>query len=212
MNFEVIHYAKMCYHKSTIISEKSMLQLELISNPIISMSMPQLLVATCKMDSQAFKEGVVLLYKHDVSGSQGLMINQPLEANLGTILDQLNIQSDLPGIVDKTIFLGGPLDRSQGLILSMDYQYDKNKIAINTKQQCLEDIAKGKGPKDFLIALGHAAWEPGQLEEEITDGYWIQRSVDPALIFETPAKDRWVAASSQIGFDMRRMTHFTGHG
>jgi len=189
-----------------------MLQLKPINSSMAAMSLPQLLVATCKMDSQTFKEGVVLLYKHDESGSQGLVINQPLEANLGTIFEQLNIESDVPSIADKTIFLGGPLKRSQGLILSLESDQNRNDIAINGKQQSLIDIAKGKGPKDFLVALGYAAWEPGQLADELAQGLWIQRAVDPALLFKTPAKDRWTAASSQIGFDMRRMTHFAGHG
>ena len=167
------------------------------------MILPQLLIATCKMDQGPFKEGVVLLFKHDEKGGQGLMINRPLETNLGTILKQLNIKSHLSDVVDRTIFLGGPLDRGQGLILCLD-SFSGENLAVEGQRACLEDIAKGRGPKDFLIALGHAAW--------IKDGYWIQRSVDTSLLFKTPVKDRWKTASQQLGFDMRTMTHFAGHG
>ncbi len=188
-----------------------MIQLEKQGTSISTLSVPQLLIATCKMNEGSFKEGVVLIYQHDKKGSLGLIINRPLEINLGTILNKLKIESNERSILDRNIFFGGPLDRNQGLILCLDTISDKN-IAIEGRQQCLEDIAKGKGPKNFLIALGHAAWGPLQLEDEIEDGYWIQRPVDTSLLFETPIKDRWRIASNQLGFDMRAMTHFAGHG
>jgi putative transcriptional regulator len=188
-----------------------MIQLESLSSPVVAMRVPQLLIATCKMDDSAFKKGVVLLYKHDASGSQGLVINQPLDANLGTVLEQLEIKTSLPTVLNKTLFLGGPVERSQGMILSMSADTDHN-IDINGRQKGLEEIAKGCGPKDYLVALGYAAWEPDQLQEEINEGYWVQRPVDRSLLFDIPVQDRWMVASSQMGFDMRTMTNFAGHG
>ncbi len=187
-----------------------MIQLERPRTSISTLSAPKLLIATCKMDEGSFKEGVVLVYQHNKEGSLGLMINRPLEITLGSIFDQLNIQSNERSILDRSIFLGGPLDRNQGLILCVDSSSDK-KFSIEGRQKCLEDIAKGKGPKNFLIALGHAAWGPLQLDKEIEQAYWIERPVDIPLLFEVPAKDRWKRASSQLGFDMRTMAHFSGH-
>lgn len=189
-----------------------MIQIQSPQTMIGNLKEPQLLIATYKMDDASFKKRVVLLFKHDHKGSQGLVINQPLEANLGSILEQLDIKTSLPTVLNKTIYLGGPLERGQGLILSFDTRAKNEQIAINGKQQCLEDIAKGKGPKEYLIALGHTAWYPGQLEEEIAEGLWLQCPIDRSLLFDIPAEDRWLVASTQMGVDMRTMTHFVGHG
>ena len=41
------------------------------------------------------------------------------------------------------------------------------EIKICTSKTILEDIAIGKGPDNYLIALGCAGWDAGQLEQEI---------------------------------------------
>jgi putative transcriptional regulator len=187
-----------------------MIQLESIQKSITTMKIPQLLIATCTMDQHSFKEAVILLYQHNHLGSRGLIINRPSDSNLGNIFKQLNIKTNLLNLKDTMIFLGGPVDRNQGLIVCLD-SVDQNNLAFDSQHQCLEEIAKGTGPKNFLIALGHTAWAPGQLEDEIDQALWIQRPVDLTLLFDMPIKDRWRAAINQLGFDMRTMTHFPGH-
>lgn len=199
--------------------EKGMVKINNVMNSIRPMPLPQLLIATHKLDDSAFAKHVILLHQHDDYGSEGVVINQPLEAEVGAVFEQLNIESNLNAIKQQKLYLGGPVERDQGLILSLEAlqpqkdsaQSPEKSIAIDSKQKVLEDIANGKGPKNFLIALGHTVWEGGQLEEELAKGFWIQRPVSSQLLFETPVKDRWLLASQQIGLDMGRMTHFVGH-
>jgi putative transcriptional regulator len=43
----------------------------------------------------------------------------------------------------------------------------------------LKAIAEGKGPSRWLIALGYAGWEGGQLEEEMTRHGWYSAAGQP---------------------------------
>ena len=40
-------------------------------------------------------------------------------------------------------------------------------VALTSTVDFFEDLAKGKGPKNSILALGYAGWGPGQLESEI---------------------------------------------
>ena len=42
-------------------------------------------------------------------------------------------------------------------------------------------------PKQFIITLGYAGWDQGQLEQELIDNTWLNVPADPDLIFNTPA-------------------------
>ena len=119
---------------------------------------PQLLIATNQLNESAFEKRVILLHEHTINGSKGLVINQPLETDLGKVLEKLNITSHLPKVNNKTIYLGGPVERGRGAILSFEKDDHLLEVNVKSQQSYLEEIAIGEGPEDFLIALGHTAW------------------------------------------------------
>ena len=74
----------------------------------------------------------------------------------------------------------------------------------------LKAIAEGKGPKQWLVALGYAGWGGGQLDEEMTRHGWFAAGSDHELLFDTLADERWAAAFGKEGIDPRLLVSETG--
>jgi putative transcriptional regulator len=74
----------------------------------------------------------------------------------------------------------------------------------------LRAIAEGRGPSRWIVALGYAGWEGGQLEEEMTRHGWFSAEGDEAILFDTPTDERWAAAFKASGIDPRLLSSETG--
>ena len=76
----------------------------------------------------------------------------------------------------------------------------------------LEDIAIGKGPSKYLIAMGCAGWEAGQLEEEISNNVWLTVPATPELLFSRDYENKPGAAVALLGLTMSQLwSPSTGH-
>ena len=75
----------------------------------------------------------------------------------------------------------------------------------------LSTLGTSAEPKNYLIALGYASWEAGQLEQEILDNVWLTIPASSEIIFNTPVEDRWLAASKSIGIDIWQLAPGAGH-
>ena len=40
-------------------------------------------------------------------------------------------------------------------------------VALTSTSDFFDDLSRGKGPRNSILALGYAGWGPGQLENEI---------------------------------------------
>jgi putative transcriptional regulator len=74
----------------------------------------------------------------------------------------------------------------------------------------LKAIAKGRGPAQWVAALGYAGWEEGQLDEELTRHGWFAVDGDQSILFDTPADERWAAAFKTAGIDPRLLSSEAG--
>ena len=62
-----------------------------------------------------------------------------------------------------------------------------------------------------MVALGYAGWTAGQLESEVLGNAWLNTPVDQAILFQTPAAERWQAASRLLGLDIHNLAGRAGH-
>ena len=83
-------------------------------------------------------------------------------------------------------------------------------FAMTGTVDVLRAIAEGKGPTQWIAALGYAGWDGGQLEEEMTRHGWFAASVSSPLLFDTPTDERWAAAFKAEGIDPRLLASETG--
>ena len=65
----------------------------------------------------------------------------------------------------------------------------------------LQDIARGRGPGDAILALGYAGWGPGQLEDEIRENGWLICDASSDIVFGRADEGKWQAALKSLGID-----------
>ena len=93
-------------------------------------------------------------------------------------------------------------DRLRVALVSGSYNYIKDGIALTFQPDILDAIARGKGPRRALVAVGYAGWAPGQLEAEMKTGAWARASADEALIFDGDDDTKWDRAMARRKIDL----------
>lgn len=75
----------------------------------------------------------------------------------------------------------------------------------------LQALADGRGPGEFLVCLGCAGWEAGQLENELKENAWLTVEGQAEILFSVPPEQRLGAAAGILGIDLNLMTREAGH-
>ena len=168
------------------------------------------------LQGEFFAKSVVYIYEHsDDTGALGFTINKPLSATLGNVLDHLNITVADKCVIELPVFSGGPVGPDQGFVIhdrmSLAESEEDTEVTISTSREILQAIADGKGPDHFMVTLGYAAWEPGQLETEIQQNDWLVTPFQKTILFETPIAGRWVASAGLLGVDLSKLSSQVGH-
>lgn len=179
----------------------------------------QFLIAMPNLTEANFSHTVSYLCQHNQEGALAIVINRPTGMNLGHIFEQMGISASSPTINDTPIFAGGPVQQERGFIIhnkgteTWDSSIPTSETtALTSSRDILEAIAEGKGPKQFLIALGYAGWGEGQLEQEIINNAWLNTPYEEQILYHTPVEQRWISAASQLGIDINQLTMPAGHG
>jgi len=177
------------------------------------------LVAMPALLDQHFFHSVVYVCQHNDDGAMGLVINKPTDINIKELLDHVQIaypQDDLD-LLTQPVLSGGPLQQERGFILhrvsgswqsSMDVT---EELALTTSRDILEAMAENVAPEEFLVTLGYASWEAGQLEQEMMNNHWISLPATLEILFRTPIHMRWQAAAQLLGVDMFKISGEAGH-
>ncbi len=175
------------------------------------------LIAMPSLKDPNFFHGVTYICEHNEEGAMGLMINRPLDIELGEVLSQMKISCERPEVEHIPILLGGPVQCERGFVLHQPHGHweatlkGTHAIGVTSSRDILEAIARGEGPERCLIALGYAGWAPGQLEQEMADNAWLSVPAEEAIIFDTPYEQRWEAAAALTGVDIKRLSSDIGH-
>jgi putative transcriptional regulator len=82
---------------------------------------------------------------------------------------------------------------------------------ITSSKDILLSLGTESAPELYVIALGHASWAPGQLEEELQENLWLTTAVDTDIIFNTPIEQRWKKATASLGIDIAHLSSDVGH-
>lgn len=135
---------------------------------------------------------------------------------------ELISQADEHAIVDdnkseQIVLCGGPVHQDRGFILHEVQEGWSSSVAVSadimvtTSKDILTVLGNDLGPEKALIALGHAGWEAGQLEQELQENSWLTVEADDDLLFNTPIHSRWQAAVNKLGVDVWQLTPDAGH-
>lgn len=176
----------------------------------------QFLIAMPAMTGSYFGDTVIYLCEHNEDGAMGLVVNKPGELSLAELLTQLGMPADAVA-ADAAVMDGGPVSRDRGFILhSDDVRFDASLdlgdgLMLTAAREVLEAIGRGEGPSDYLVALGYAGWDGGQLEAELKDNAWLTCPASHEVLFRVPFQERVTRAAASLGIDFRLMSGQAGH-
>ncbi len=175
------------------------------------------LIAMPGLQDPHFSRTVTYVCEHTDQGAMGIVINRPLDVTLGELLTQLDITSTHPGIVETTVYQGGPIQTDRGFVLhTAGLSFDSTlnitpDISVTTSRDVLEAIANDEGPEQIFIALGYAGWGNGQLEQEMSANAWLNGPASDEIIFQMQPDARWKAAAQLLGVDLNLLSSEAGH-
>jgi putative transcriptional regulator len=177
----------------------------------------QMLIAMPAMADPNFSRSVTLLCQHNEEGAIGITINRKSDFTLGELFFQLNIPCESEEISSMVVLEGGPVSPDHGFVLHTPVEGFDSSILINdeimvtTSRDVLSAIARGKGPKDFLVALGYAGWGDGQLESEMRQNAWLSVPADKDIVFESALQNRWEKAVGKLGININDLHDVGGY-
>ena len=168
----------------------------------------KLLIAMPGMGDPRFEHSVVYLCAHSDEGAMGLIVNKRVpEIGLDDLLDQLEIDRGTSSL-GRAVHFGGPVEGARGFVLHTSdagtypatLRVDE-RFAMTATRDILVDIARGRGPRRTLTALGYAGWGPGQLEDELRQNAWLTADADTAIVFDPDDHAKWARALKAMGID-----------
>jgi len=175
------------------------------------------LIAMPGLDDPNFRHTTTYICEHDENGALGVVINRPLDMQLGEILQHMDIEACNEEISSRQVYMGGPVQNDRGFVLhepSGDWEATlkvTDSIGITSSRDILQAIAAGKGPKNAIVTLGYAGWGAGQLEQELAANTWLSGPSSSKIVFETPSEERWLAAAALLGVDLNLLSGDAGH-
>jgi len=176
------------------------------------------LLAMPHLEDPNFAGSLSYLCDHDDNGTMGVIVNRPMEITLDALFEQLSLGGDDSPYRNAPVYYGGPMHKDRGFILHVgDSQaWDssvqvEDGIALTTSIDILQALADGNGPEHFLVCLGCAGWDVGQLEDELKENAWLTVEGHSNVLFDTPPAERLAAAAGILGVDLNLMTRNAGH-
>jgi putative transcriptional regulator len=159
-----------------------------------------LLVSEPHLPDSNFDRTVILLCKHDESGSFGFVLNRPSNVKISELI------KDADGI-DLSVNVGGPVEQNTLHFIHMDENLpDSEKVDdmfywggdFDLLLNWIKDgVIDGKNYRFFL---GYSGWGAGQLDEEIKENSWIVIKPDNVkFLFQQKEDDMWKNILGELG-------------
>ena len=131
----------------------------------------QLLLAQPQATGTVFEKSVVLVCEHTANGSWGIILNKNSQTvRFKDIAKACNIKSEnmIPA------FVGGPVQADSihfvhtPDVVHSNTWFATNSICVTSSIELMGEIEEKRGPAYWRLCSGVAAWQPGQLEGEMS--------------------------------------------
>ena len=153
----------------------------------------QLLLAHPALRDSNFRRTVILLSVHNADGAMGVVLNRPLDQQLG----ELNADFAAGPLAGVPLYYGGPVSPDQLIIVSWQWLTAENAFqlhfGIDPENAA---VLVGTPGLTFRAFLGYSGWTKGQLENEMTHDTWFAQVVEGG---ELEKKDGTALWRSMVG-------------
>lgn len=184
----------------------------------------QFLVAMPNMGDTRFENTIIFICAHSDEGAMGFIVNKAMpQPATGEFLARLGVVSDaeigsLPeNLANSELATGGPVEPGRGFVLhSPDYASSSTlvvneEVCLTATLEILRDLAVGRGPEKFFLALGYSGWGAGQLEDEISANGWLTCKHDSDIIYDPDHAMKYSRVMNSMGIDPMLISQDTGH-
>ncbi len=164
------------------------------------------LVASPYLTDPNFLRSVVYILRHDEEGAVGLILNRPMRASVGDLLEQLcevSLDNSQP------VYCGGPVDGPLMMLQACQAMADEEGslsqvVCVSSDPSKILEVctqaADASQPRCRLFD-GYAGWGAAQLERELKEGGWLLWDIQPEQIF-CDSDELWHTAVQEIGRDI----------
>ena len=152
-----------------------------------------LLVATAALNNSSYRRTVILSVPIDGDRHFGIIVNRPSKRTLAELFPEHAPSKQ----VTEPVFFGGPMSQraifalvrraetpGRGALRVMDGLF--LAITANTVDSIIEQT-----PRQARFYVGDVIWRPGELKDELGDGYWHVMDADPDLLFRKDTQALW---------------------
>lgn len=171
----------------------------------------EFLIALPTLKGDYFQNTVSIIVDHTEEGAFGLVINRPLEANIGEVFPEVDGRFSCP------VLEGGPVEQNRMFFLhAAGHEFEatfklSDEICLTTSADFITAMRDGQAPARTLALLGYAGWDAMQLEREISENVWLLAPAESRILFETPFEDRAGEAARLLGVDLNLISPRAGH-
>lgn len=148
----------------------------------------QLLLAHPALRDPNFKRTVILLSAHSGEGAMGVVLNRPLDKQLG----ELNTAFAFGPLAGVPVYAGGPVEPEQLIIVSWQWLEADHAFQLHFGIEPDKAAELVGSPGVTLRAfLGYAGWSKGQLENEMKQDTWLVTTVEGEILGQSDGIALW---------------------
>jgi putative transcriptional regulator len=159
------------------------------------------LVATAMLNGSSYRRTVILALPTEGDRHVGIVLNRPSRRTLADLFPEHEPSKR----VTEPVFFGGPM--SQRVILAL-VRSDQSPgrgarrvmegLFLATAAPTVDHIIE-QWPQQARFYAGNVIWRPGELSEELGDGYWHVMNAHPDLMFRKDTQGLWDELSRFAG-------------
>jgi putative transcriptional regulator len=153
-----------------------------------------LLISTPKQTDGPFEETVIYIYEHSPqTGAQGVVINRQSGITVEDLLERMNYTGGNISL-KSPLYHGGLTDENGVLMIHTSEWYSSNTrpvdqhISVSSDMFMIEKLINGNEPRNWMMCAGKCLWEPGEIDVEVLDNYWLTAPATKEIIF-SPHED-----------------------
>lgn len=160
----------------------------------------QLLLAHPVLEDGNFKRTVVLLSSHDGDGAMGVVLNRPLDRQLG----ELNTDFALSPLAGVPLYFGGPVESDQLILVTWHWIPAEQAFQLHFGVEVEKATAMIGMPGVTMRGfLGYSGWTKGQLENELKHDTWLVSPVEGDWLIKHDGVSLWRAMVGHLNPDLK---------
>lgn len=175
------------------------------------------LIAMPAMDDPYFSKTLIYIAEHNDQGALGLIVNRPIDMDLATLFEKIEVPLESPNVGKLPVYFGGPVQTDRGFVLHRPVGNWQSTLAVTSEvgltssRDVLQAVGKEGLPSEIMVTLGYSGWGSGQLENELSQNAWLTVPADPRILFELPFEERLPSAMEILGVDFANLSENAGH-